>query len=82
MAKQLESRAYLLDDAERQAYLPAARLVARVAHRAIDLVQPLSDFDYLLILCAYLIVTGEEGVDEMLSKIVTECLEERRRPPS
>jgi len=82
MAKQLESRAYLLDHAERQAYLPASRLVARVAHRAIDLVQPLSDFDYLLVLCAHLIVTGEEGVDEMLSKIVTECLEERRRPPS
>ena len=82
MAKQLESRAYLLDDTERQVYLPVSRLVARVAHRAIDLAQPLSDFDYLLVLCAHLIVTGEEGVDEMLSKIVTECLEERRRRPS
>ena len=82
MARQLESRAYLLDDAERQAYLPAARLVARVAHREIDLVQPLSDFDYLLVLCAHLIVTGEGDVDAMLTEIISECLEERRRRPS
>jgi len=82
MAKQLETGNYLLDDAERQAYLPAARLVARVAHRKLDLAQPLADLDYLLIMCAHLIVTGEEGVDGMLSEIVSECLEEQRRRSS
>jgi len=54
----------------------------RVAHRKLDLAQPLADLDYLLIMCAHLIVTGEEGVDEMLSEIVSECLEEQRRRSS
>jgi hypothetical protein len=82
MAKHLENGTYLLDDTERQAYARAARLVARVDRRQLDLTQPLDDFDYLLIMCAHLIVTGEEGVDEMLTGIVSECLEERRRHAS
>jgi hypothetical protein len=67
MAKHLENGTYLLDDTERQAYVPAACLVARVDHRQLDLTRPLDDFDYLLIMCADLIVTGEEAVDEMLT---------------
>ncbi|HTR24395.1 MAG TPA: hypothetical protein VMI10_10450 [Terriglobales bacterium] len=82
MAKHLENETYLLDDTERQAYAPAARLVARVDHRHLDLTQPLAGFDYLLIMCAHLIVTGEKGVDERLSEIVTECLDERHRHAS
>ena len=82
MARHLESGTYLLDDAERQAYAPAARIVGRVEHRQIDLTQPLVDFDYLLIMCAHLIVRGEEHVDETLTEIVNECLEERRRQAS
>lgn len=79
MAKHLENGTYLLDDDERLAYLPAARMVGRVEHRPLDLTQPLVDFDYLLVMCAHLIVTGEEHVDETLTEIVNECLEERRR---
>jgi hypothetical protein len=79
MAKHLENGTYLLDDAERQAYAPAARMVGRVDHRQLDLTQPLVDFDYLVVMCAHLIVTGEERVDETLIEIVNECLEERRR---
>jgi hypothetical protein len=30
-------------------------------------------------MCSHLIVTGEENVDETLSRIVAECLDERRR---
>ncbi len=79
MAKYLESGMYLLDDDERLAYMPAARMVGRVEHRRLDLAQPLIDFDYLLVMCAHLIVRGEERVDETLIEIVNECLEERRR---
>jgi hypothetical protein len=79
MTKHLENGTYLLDEAERQAYAPAARMVGRVDHRQLDLTQPLVDFDYLLVMCAHLIVTGEERVDETLIEIVNECLEERRR---
>ena len=82
MAKHLENGSYLLEGPERRAYARAARLVGRVEHRRLDLTQPLADFDYLLILCAQLIVTGEEGVDETLAEIVSECLEERRRRAS
>jgi hypothetical protein len=79
MAKLLENGTYLLDEAERRAYLTAARLIGRVDHRQLDLAQPLVDFDYLLVMCAHLIVTGGENVDETLTAIVNECLEERRR---
>ena len=79
MAKHLENGTYLLDDDERLEYMPAARMVGRVEHRRFDLTQPLVDFDYLLVMCAHLIVTGEERVDETLIEIVNECLEERRR---
>ena len=47
--------------------------------RRLDLGQPLAAFDYLLLMCAHLILTGEEGVDETLARIVNECLEERLR---
>jgi hypothetical protein len=30
-------------------------------------------------MCAHLILTGEQGVDEALERIVKECIEERRR---
>jgi hypothetical protein len=30
-------------------------------------------------MCAHLILTGEERVDETLARVVYECLEERRR---
>jgi hypothetical protein len=79
MAKHLENGTYLLDDDERLAYVPAARMVEQMEHRRFDLTQPLVDFDYLLVMCAHLIVTGEERVDETLTEIVSECLEERRR---
>lgn len=82
MAKHLENGTYLLDHTECQTYAPAARLVARVDHRQPDLTQPLDDFDYLLVLCAHLVLTGEEAVDEMLTGIVNECLEERHRRAS
>ena len=78
MAQQLENRTYLLDDRERQNYAAAARMIERVDH-ALDLARPLADFDYLLLMCAHLILTGEEGVDETLERIVKECIEERRR---
>jgi hypothetical protein len=39
----------------------------------------LADFDYLLLMCAHLILTGQEGVDGTLERIVKECIEERRR---
>ena len=77
MARQLENRTYLLDDRERQDYAAAARMLERVDH-ALDLTQPLADFDYLLLMCAHLILTGEQGVDEALERIVKECIEERR----
>ena len=78
MAQRLENRTYLLDDRERQDYAAAARMLERVDH-ALDLTQPLADFDYLLLMCAHLILTGEQGVDETLERIVKECIEERRR---
>jgi hypothetical protein len=78
MAQQLENRTYLLDDRERQDYAAAARMLERVDH-ALDLTRPLADFDYLLLMCAHLILTGEQGVDETLKRIVKECIEERRR---
>ena len=53
-------------------------MLDRAGHH-LDLTQPLADFDYLMLMCAHLIVTGEEGVDETLERIVKECLEKRRR---
>ena len=79
MAKHLENGTCLLDETERQTYTVAARMLERVDRRKLDLTQPLADFDYLLLMCAYLITTGEEGADETLARIVNECLEERRR---
>jgi uncharacterized protein YbjT (DUF2867 family) len=79
MAKQLENGAYLLEGAERQTYALAARMVERVDGRRLDLTQPLANMDYLLVMCARLIITGEENVDQTLDRIVEECLEERRR---
>jgi hypothetical protein len=78
MAQKLENGTYLLDDRERQDYAVAARMLDRVDH-ALDLTRPLADFDYLLLMCAHLILTGEQGVDETLGRIVKECIEERRR---
>jgi hypothetical protein len=79
MAKQLETGAYLLEDTEREAYASAARMVERVDGRRLDLTHPLAEMDYLLVMCAHLIVNGEDRVDETLGRIVEECLEERRR---
>lgn len=79
VAKQLENGGYLLEETEREAYALAARMVERVDGRHLDLMQPLADMDYLLVMCAHLIITGEESVDETLGRIVEECLEERRR---
>ena len=78
MAEQLENGTYLLDDRERQDYAAAARMLVRVDH-ALDLARPLADFDYLLLMCAHLILKGQEGVDETLERIVKQCIEERRR---
>jgi putative hemolysin len=78
MADHLENGTYLLDETERQRYTVAARMLDRVDRR-LDLGQPLADFDYLLLMCAHLILTGEQGVDATLARIVSECLEERRR---
>jgi len=79
MATHLETGTYLLDAAERQTFAIAARMVKRVDYRELDLAQPLAEFDYLLLMCAHLIVTGEENVDDTITRIVDECLEERRR---
>jgi hypothetical protein len=79
MAKHLENGTYLLDETELQTYTVAARMLERLNHRKLALTQPLADFDYLLLMCAHLIITGEECVDETLARIVSECLEERRR---
>lgn len=79
MAKQLENGGYLLEEAERRTYALAARMIERVDGRHLDLTQPLANMDYLLVMCAHLIVDGEQNVDETLSRIVEECLEERRR---
>ena len=79
MARHLENGTYLLDETELQTYTVAARMLERLNHRKLDLTQPLADFDYLLLMCAHLIITGEECVDETLARIVSECLEERRR---
>ena len=79
MAKHLENGTYLLDETELQTYTVAARMLERLNHRKRALTQPLADFDYLLLMCAHLIITGEECVDETLARIVSECLEERRR---
>jgi hypothetical protein len=79
VAKHLENGTYLLDDAERKAYVPAARMIERVANYSLDLTQPLLDADYLLVMCAHLILEGEDRVDEMLAGVIGECLEERRR---
>jgi len=78
MAQKLENGTYLIDDRERQDYAAAARMLDRVDH-ALDLTRPLADFDYLLLMCAHLILTGEQSVDETLERIVKECIEERRR---
>jgi len=78
MAQKLENGTYLLDDRERQDYAAAARMLDRV-DRALDLTRPLADLDYLLLMCAHLILTGEQGVDETLERIIKECIEERRR---
>ena len=82
MAKHLENGTYLLDETERQTYTLATRMVERVDGRHIDLTQPLADMDYLLVMCAHLIFTGEENVGEALSRTVEECLAERRRHTS
>lgn len=82
MAKHLENGTYLLDEMERQTYTLAARMIGRVDYRQLDVMQPLTEFDYLLLMCAHLIVIGEENVDETLTRIVNECLEERRRHAS
>ena len=79
MAKHLENGTYLLDETERQAYVIASRMVERVDRRQLDLAQPLVDLDYLLIMCAYLIIEGDDNVDKTLDRIVNDCLEERRR---
>ena len=79
VARQLENGTYLLDEAERQGYALAVRMVERVDHRQLDLTQPLGAFDYLLVMCARLILIGEGDVDQLLTEIVHECLEERRR---
>lgn len=79
MAKHLENGSYLVDETERQAYTPAARMLERVQHRRLDLAQPLGGYDYLLVMCAHLIVTGKEDVDGTLAEILNECVEERRR---
>ena len=79
MANHLENGTYFLDDAERRTFMVAARMLERAGHHMLDLRQPLAEFDYLLLMCAHLITTGEEGVDETLARIVNECLEERRR---
>ena len=78
MAEKLENGMCLLDHRERQDYAAAGRMLERVDH-ALDLTRPLADFDYLLLMCAHLILTGQEGVDETLERIVKECIEERRR---
>ena len=79
MATQLENGTYLLDEGERQGYALAVRMVESVDHRQMDLTQPLDAFDYLFVMCAQLIVAGEGNVDLLLTEIVHECLEERRR---
>ena len=78
MAQKLENGTYLLDDRERQNYAAGARMIERVDH-ALDLTRPLADLDYLLLMCAHLILAGDQGVDETLERIVKECIEERRR---
>jgi hypothetical protein len=78
MAHQLENGTYLLEDRERQDYAAAARMLERMDH-PLDLTRPMAAFDYLLLMCAHLILTGEERVDETLARVVYECLEERRR---
>src|SRR5690242_15166337 len=72
MAQKLENGTYLLDERERQDYAAAARMLDRVGHPA-DLTRSLADFDYLLLMCAHLILTGEQGVDETLERIVKQC---------
>ncbi len=79
MATQLENGTYLLDEAERQGYALAVRMIERVDQRQLDLTQPLGAFDYLLVMCARLILIGEGDVNQLLTEIVQECLEERRR---
>jgi hypothetical protein len=79
VAKHLENGTYLLDETERRVYVPAARMIGRVANHSLDLTQPLLDVDYLLVMCAHLILDGEDHVDEMLARVIDECLEERRR---
>ena len=54
-------------------------MLDRVDHRKLDLTQPLANFDYLVLMCAHLIIRGEQNVDEALKRIVEECLEKRRR---
>jgi len=79
VARQLKNGTYLLEEAERQGYALAVCMVERVDHRQLDLAQPLGAFDYLLVMCARLILIGEGDVDQLLTEIVHECLEERRR---
>lgn len=79
MAKHLENGTYVVDETERQAYTPAARMLERLQHCRLDLAQPLGGFDYLLVMCAHLIVGGKEDVDGTLTEILNECTEERRR---
>jgi hypothetical protein len=53
-------------------------MINRFAQHQLDLTQPLDAFDYLLVMCAQLIVAGEGDVDQLLTDIVLECIEERR----
>ena len=78
MAEKLENGTYLLHHRERQDYAAAARMLERVDH-ALDLTRPLGDFDYLLLMCAHLILTGEQGVDETLERIVREWRQQHSR---
>jgi hypothetical protein len=79
VARHLENGTYLLDEIEREAYARAARTLQRIDHRQLDLGQPLDGFDYLLVMCAHLIATGEAGVSESLGEILDDFIDERHR---
>lgn len=79
MASRLENGTYLLDAAESDAYVFAARMIERVDGRRLDLTQPLVDFDYLLVMCAHMIIEGDDRANDTLGQMVSECLEARRR---
>jgi hypothetical protein len=78
LSRQLENGKYLLDQTEREAYIGAARAVAKIDRREIDLEQPLSGFDYLVVMCAHLIVTCGAAASEELSEIFDDCVDKKR----